>query len=601
VSPRNSTHRLSAWLIAAVAALSTLSACAGGESTDGDGASPATIGPELASFATKSGTWRIRASGPGFLWYLDEKPGWSSAMACNDTDQPKVVTVGDWTLLVPQHACKFAQDASPIEMDSNMIVKAIDDGRWVGYDPDIAADWPTQFGLPTWYTGSLQSYTQSHYDPAGTNGESSFKNIVGTISAQGGEYPTSRGSIDEADAELITKALNGESIAKYTGAMYNIAFAHAGYPYRTPFVDTMLRDPQKPDFGLQYEHKLNGQEFTAEVYSVNPADDWKSDSAHLYNVGWALWLATEDPRIGMLVQAAAQFALATQYEYYRVPLMANGKGNMSDYRCNVEQSRSIYNCLNAMWRARDVAERTRSNDMFLWSLARTNEMYTETEAQIQQIMDTVSNATEDEAALYALNASASPFNHAHCAMFRTSDQTEFTALARSNYQDAHYGAVPIYLRAKKGEALGKELMAKLADHMVARSLYIGGAAGVDGRRDLRGSSIPIGPCVKPGQHYEAGPLPFTDRKGWAEWIDDLDIITGSGLQPPTDSFEMTNETVAVQIDFLLKAAKQLESERIIPAVTDLDEAIAAFDAAREKTREGQLVFGLWTKHVPTID
>lgn len=597
MSRRTSTHRLAALLTAAITALSTLSACAGGESADG---AVTTIGPELATFATKSGTWRIRASGPGFLWYLDEKPGWSSAMACNDTEQPKVVTVGDWTLLVPQHACKFAQDESPIQMDSAMIVKAIDEGRWVGYDPDIAADWPTDFGLPAWYTGSVQSYTQSHYDPAGMNGESSFENMVGTLSAQGGEYPTSRGSVDEADAEIITKALNGESIAKYTGAMYNIAFAHAGYPYRTPFEGTMLRDPQKPDVGLQYEHKINGQEYTAEVYSVDPVNDWKFDSAHLYNVGWALWLATEDPRIGMLVQAAAQFTLAAENENYRLPFMANGKGNMSQYRCNVDEDRAIYNCMNAMWRARDVAQRARSNDMFLWSLERTNEMYTETEAQIQEIMDKVSNATEADAALYALSTSASPFNHAHCAVFRRSDRTEFTALARTNYQDAHYGSVPMYLRAKNGEALGKDLIAKVADHLVARMLYIGGAAGVDGRRDLRGSSIPIGPCVKPGQHYVAGPLPFTDTKGWAEWIEDQDIITDTDLQPPTDSFDRSNETKAVQTDFLLKAAKQLESERIIPAVTDLDEAIAALDSARERTRPGQLVFGLWTKHLPTL-
>jgi len=38
----------------------------------------------LASFTTKSGTWRVTQSDPGFLWTLDENPGWSSAMACNE-------------------------------------------------------------------------------------------------------------------------------------------------------------------------------------------------------------------------------------------------------------------------------------------------------------------------------------------------------------------------------------------------------------------------------------------------------------------------------------------------------------------------------------
>jgi len=316
----------------------------------------------LASFTTKSGTWRVTRSGPGFLWTLDEKPGWSSVMACNDTEQAKVVNVGSWTLLVPQHACKFAQDENPVQMNGSWIQQAIDEGRWVGYDTSSAVDWPVNFGMADHMTGSLQNYTEAQYDPAGMNGESSSINIVGPISAQGGEYATSRGAIDNADAQLFAKAINGESIESFTEAMYNIAFASAGYPYRMPFADTMLRDPQKPISGLQYEYKMNSYEATDEVYSVTPDPAWKYDAAHLTNVGWALWLATEDPRIGMIVQSAAAFTLATRHEAYRVELMEDGKGNVSDYRCDVLQDRSIYNCLNGMWRM----QRLRCKYKVLW-------------------------------------------------------------------------------------------------------------------------------------------------------------------------------------------------------------------------------------------
>lgn len=598
MSTRNSTHKCLALLVTVVAALSTLSACAEGEG-EGVKTSPK-FANELAAFTMRSGTWRVRPSEGGFLWTLDENPGWSSAMACNDTEQPKVVNVGNWSLLVPQHACKFAQDESPVQMDGNLIRSAVNAGRWVGYDAEIAKKWPTDFGMPDRFTGSLKSYAESRYDPAGMNGTSTNDNIVGVISAAGGEHPTSRGSVDEADAQLITKAMNGESISQYTTGMYNIAFAHAGYPYQTPFTGTMLRDPQKPSSGLQFEHKINDSELTDEVYSVNPEKDWKSKPSHLFNVGWALWLATEDPRIGMLVQSSAQFSMATYHEYFRLPLMPDEKGNMTDYRCNVDQDRSIYNCLNAMWKARDVAQKTRSNDVMLWSLERTTEMYKETAEQIQGIMDKVSNATLEEPSLVALNAVSSPFDRSHCGVFRRTDASEFVAVAKSNFEDAHYGSVPMYLRAKNGEALGINIISKVANHMVARVLYVGGAAGVDGRRDVRGSSLPLGPCVKNGQYLEAAPLPYANLKEWAAWVDEQDIVTGNGDQPSTENLNLAGAPNTVQIAFILDAAKQLESERKIAAVTDLDAAIDALDLARKNTSNDGLRYTLWNKHLPTL-
>lgn len=581
-----------------ILAASSISACSASDKATTIVKAP--LEGDLAAYTTKSGTWRVRPSGPGFIWTLDENPGWSSAMACNDTEESKVVNVGNWTLLVPEHACKFAQDEIPVNMDSSLIALAVEAGRWVGYDPDIASDWPAEFGMAPSYTGSLENYADSKYDPAALNGVTSGDNIVGTLNAQGGEYPVSRGSVDEADAVLITKAMNGKSIARYTSAMYNIAFAHAGFPYRTPFVGTMLRDPQKPISGLQYEYKLNDLEISEEVYSVNPGSNWRYDAAHLSNTGWALWLATEDPRIGMVVQSAAQFALATRHENYRIAFMEDGKGNMSDYRCSPTQTRSIYNCLNAMWRSRDVALQTRSGDVMLWSVERATEMYNETQEQIQEIMDGTSNATVDDADLYALKNLSAPFNLSYCSVYRRSDSSEFTALAISNFEDASYGTVPMYLRAKNGEAFGQELLGKVADQMVARVLYLGGAAGVDGRRDIRGSFFPVGPCVKVGQWYQAGPLPFTDRKGWAQWVESLDIVTAEGYQSPTDSFNKSNIAKVVQLAGLLKSVKKLELEGKIAPVTDLDAALAAMDLANQKTDKREVRFGIWTKHVPAI-
>lgn len=599
MSAKYSSRFKAACTTAAIFAAFSMSAVSAGECV----ATPVTPVAEgdLATFNTKSGTWRVRPSGEGFIWSLDESPGWSSAMACNDTEQQKVLNIGKWTLLVPAHACKFAQDSSPVKMSSSFIQQAIDDGRWVSYDSGSASDWPVAFGVPSWLTGSLQSYTESVYDPASLNGESSSKNNVGVISGQGGEYPTSRGSIDEADSELIIKAVNGESIESYTDAMYNAAFAFAGYPYRAAFTGDMLRDPQKPISGQQYEFKLSRLEVTDEVYSVSADSTWQQDPSHLTNVGWALWLATEDPRIGMIVQSAAQFVLAAQGENYRLAYMQNGKGNVSDYRCSVTQDRAIYNCMNAMWKARDVAERTRSADKILWSLGRVNEMYEQTTEQIQAITDEVKNSPIGDAELHALKENSSPFNLAFCATYQRSDGSEFSLLAKSNFMDAQYGSVPMYLRAQKGEQLGRDLLSTVADHMVARSLYLGGAAGVDGRRDLRGSSMPIGPCIFDGTFTVAGSLPFNDRTGWADWVEQQDIMTREGLQPPTDSFNDARADKVVQNLFILNAAKKMVASGRIGAVTDLDAAIAAVELARQKTDQGRLGFGLWNKHMATVD
>jgi len=230
----------------------------------------------------------------------------------------------------------------------------------------------------------------------------------------------------------------------------------------------------------------------------------------------------------------------------------------------------------------------------------------ETEVQIQSIMDEVSTAPVSNAKAYALKVSSSPFNgdySASCTEYQRSDSSKFIALARSNFMDAQYGGVPMYLRAKKDEPLGNELLARVADHMVTRILYLGGAAGVDGRRDLRGSALPIGPCIVNEQYgnLEAGPLPFTDKTGWIEWIEQLDIMTAEGLQPPTDSFNDAYAHSVVQTSFILNAAKQMVALERIPDVTDLDAAIAAMELARQNTETGRLRFGLWTKHMATTN
>lgn len=200
-----------------------------------------------------------------------------------------------------------------------------------------------------------------------------------------------------------------------------------------------------------------------------------------------------------------------------------------------------------MWRARDVAEKTNSSDTILWSVERVNEMYAETEEQVQNLMDEVTNASVSEAKQYALKVSAGPFNgdySASCMNYQRSDGTEFSAVGRSNFMDAQYGGVPMYLRAKNDESLGNELLYKVANHMVARVLYFGGAAGVDGRRDVRGSFMPVAPCIVNQQYgnLEAGAIPFTNRSGWIDWVKQQDIMTVEGLQPPPPAIVLITQT-----------------------------------------------------------
>ena len=594
MSITNNSRGLRQLLNASVLFVATSCSCTMGASCTA--ADPVPVaGEELAVFTTDSGTWRVVPVTNGYRWTLDENPGWSSVMACNTTTSSQIVMVDGWSLLVPAYACKFAQESAPVTLSASRIQAAVAADRWIPYRASLADDWPSSFGAGASQPGSLANLQSSTYNPAALNGTSSSDSLVGVISPQGGEYPTSRGAADDVDAEIIARALNGESITRYSQALYNAAFASAGYPYRTPFNGNMLRDPQKPVSGPQYEFRVGGQEVLPEIESIDQQfQTWSYDSAHLANTGWALWLATEDPRIGLIVQSHAAFALATREEYLREPDIVDG--HMQAYRCNDYQTRATYNCLTAMWRARDVATRVGADDVILWSANRVIQMYNDTTSQIASSVAQITNAPRENSTDYVMKITSAPVRNFGCSTFNRADGSTFSALGRSNFEDVQYGAVPVYLRAQAGEALGKTLMNMLGKHMVARTLYLGGAAGIDGRRDFGGSTIPLGPC-------EAGQAvipPFDDGQGWASWIESQNIITVEGTQPPRDALTGAYAHTAIQTQFILRAAQQLSNAGAIDPVEDIDSAVDALDQALSRTPADSLRFQIWYKHVADL-
>lgn len=249
-----------------------------------------------------------------------------------------------------------------------------------------------------------------------------------------------------------------------------------------------------------------------------------------------------------------------------------------------------------MWRARDVATRVKSNGTILWTEERVSEMYEETSQHVSSLVAAVSNAPVGATANYVARVTSAPFGAFGCGSFQRADGSSFAALGRSNFEDAQYGGVPAYLRAKAGEPLGRALMTKLGEHMVARTLYLGGSAGIDGRRDFGGSGIPLGPC----EGGQPSIPPFNDGQGWANWIESQNMITAENTQPPTDALTGAYAHTAIQTDFILRAAQQLSTAGAIESVDDIDAAVNAFDQARGRTPNNSMRFAIWYKHVADI-
>lgn len=533
------------------------------------------------TISTGSGTWRVSEVPGGYRWTLDENPAFESFMAFNDTDSEITKVVGGQTFLLPPHTVKFSQNQIPVQMSATRIRGAIADKRWIPYDINRADTWPDVFE----YSGALQQYQNSVYDPASMNGTNSSNNLVGVISAQGGEYTVSRGAIDDADAEIIDLALknNDVEVSSYTQAMYNAAFAFSGYPHRTPFRDGVLRDPQKPISGVQYEHRNAANETIASIESTIQVPGWSYDTAHSSNTGWALWLGTEDPRIGMIIQSHLAFSMATRYEYQRLGHIGSD-GNVCAYTVQVLQSRATYNSMNCIWRARDVARITDTDDVMLWSEERVDEMYIEVDQQLMALLSDIDSGND----LFLKACSSPTTNNYPYVFYQGNNANEITLRARSNFMDQQYGAVPLYIRSLAGEAVGIDMMTRMLKHHIARTNILRGSQGIDG---MRASSIPIGP--------DTGQTPFTNETEWAQWLKALDIRGFPDGGVHTDlSFNDSYSHTSIQTEFLLLAGKDLVDRGIIPAIPNLDLALQTF--ANFKAVTTSMSFRIWPKHTQTI-
>jgi len=262
------------------------------------------------------------------------------------------------------------------------------------------------------------------------------------------------------------------------------------------------------------------------------------DEAHLFNHGYAYWLATGDPRAAILQQAIAAYALASNY----VGAYSDGR-----YRSRFSYQRTTMNMWSAMFKLRDVAENaSSSNGTILWSKARALKM-------VDEIIADWKTKIADMDAGTSIDQKSS-------SIFRGIDLN--TDSAYSNFMIQAYGPEAAYLFAARGEPA---MLKRVAENMVLRFGKIGGTRGYYGTGS--GSGFPV---------TVDGAMPYTDEASFVSWV------KTAGTQP-MDSFNGSPAHYVVRAYWALRLAQDAVRRGWMEPISGLDEAITKMDAARAAT------------------
>src|SRR3546814_9720714 len=97
-------------------------------------------------------------------------------------------------------------NGEPVAPSMERLRKAVSDKRVVPYGSNAFTGWPYQ---PDWEVKLPGAYSEYHADRI--NGRDASHSVIGTISAQGGEYSSSRGFLSGEDALMSAAALKGRS------------------------------------------------------------------------------------------------------------------------------------------------------------------------------------------------------------------------------------------------------------------------------------------------------------------------------------------------------------------------------------------------------
>lgn len=417
------------------------------------------------------------------------------------------------------------------------------------------------------------------YRPDRIYGRSSSVNAIGIVSGQGGEAASSRGFLSETDARMIAAALDRDGGAFSSAAqrarvetLYGLSL-----PNLVIWSDRghQMRDPQLP-FPGDRPYTNEGTAKGADTYGdegkwIAPADypylaEIKAeagkgythgrDEAHLFNHGYAYWLATGDPRAALLQQAIMAYALASNYR--RTP----GK-----YLPRFGYQRTTLNQFSAMWKLRDIAANLSSErGNIFWPKSRAQKMSAEMWAGWKS-------------QLASMDAGRNP-NAKSSSIFRGIDLDQDNAY--SNFMIQAYGPEAAYLWASAGEP---ELMKRIAENFVLRFGEIGGAQGFYGAGT--GSGFPL--LVK-------GTMPYRDRAGFVRWV----ATTSSH---PADSFDGAPAHYVLRGYWALRLGENAVRRGWMPPLRGLDAAIKRAEQARDRTAKWKYAGIVSMKHagIPFAD
>jgi len=275
----------------------------------------------------------------------------------------------------------------------------------------------------------------------------------------------------------------------------------------------------------------------------------RRDEAHLFNHGYAYWLATGDPRAALLQQAIMAYTLASNY--LRFP---------DRYRARFGYQRTTLNQFSAMWKLRDLAANlsTEKGNLF-WPASRARKINADMWATWK-------------ASLARLDASRNPQDRS-VSIFRGIDSNSDNAY--SNFMIQAYGPEAAYLWASGGEPA---LLRRIAENFVLRFGEIGGARGYYGTG--KGSGFPI---------LEKGQMPYSDRAGFIAWVNTAQARS-------SDTFDGTPVHYVLRGYWSLMLARDAARRGWLSAPSQLDAAVARTKDAISRTREWKSRPTLQIKH-----
>lgn len=496
--------------------------------------------------STNTGSWPVEILAGGykigdehFVW---REPTEASAI----TDAPTPLAGIPFTCL--EGALKF-EGRDLVAPDPDRLIAAVKAGRVLPYSLAAFDGWAR---APGWGVERRPNGGNITYRVDRIYGKSSSSNALGIIDGQGSEQSSSRGFLAGDDCQFIAAALAGNKEAwddllpvMRSGMLYGLSIPNfaiwSGKHNR-------LRDPQigdepyfnegtrRPNFGNDGRWTCPADYPHAAEIAATPGSTYAhgQNQEHLFNHGFAYWLATGDPRAAILQQAIAAYAIASEWR---------GKDADGTIRGRVGYQRATANMWSAAWKLRDVALHAAGD--LLWpaetSLAYANQIIDDWESAIAEV-DAGTDASSVMLRLLGSIDGASGYGI-------------------SNFMTQGYGPESAYLWASAGRP---KMLERIARQMVVRFGLIGGTRGVYGTAS--GSAFGA-------RAVSGGPIEYSTLDGLVAYVN-------ANSDYPADSFDGAAQHTVQRAYWLLRMAKDAEQRGWIAPVEGVSMAIERMEAAR---------------------